>query len=74
MEVCFSALYRVNVGDQNIRVSMNIPPGYLGYENFGMGRGVSTGIKLFIQKNMSWKTHELVHATCICVLIVAATI
>ena len=31
----------MNVGDQNIRVSMNIPPGYLGYENFGMGRGVS---------------------------------
>ena len=33
--------FRVNVGEQNIRVSMNIPPGYLGYENFGMGKGVS---------------------------------
>ena len=51
MEVCFSALCRVNVGDQNIRVSMNIPPGYLSYENFGMGKGVSTAVRLFI---LSW--------------------
>ena len=55
MEVCFYALCRVNVGDQNIRVSMNIPPGYLGYENFGMGKGVSTAVRLFIRKNLSLK-------------------
>ena len=65
MEVCFSALYRVNVGDQNIRVSMNIPPGYLGYGNFGMGKGVSTGVRSFIQKNPSWKTHVFDRTTFI---------
>ena len=43
LEFYFVARCRVNVGDQNIRVSMNMPPGYLGYENFGMGKGVSKG-------------------------------
>ena len=41
MSGLFLCFIRVNVGEQNIRVSMNIPPGYLGYENLGMGKGVS---------------------------------
>ena len=58
MDVCFIALCRVNVGDQNIRVSMNIPPGYLGYENFGMGKGVSKVIYPVLENPSIRPYHE----------------
>ena len=39
---CFLECFRVNVGDQAIRVSSNLPPGYLQHEQLGLGKGVST--------------------------------
>ena len=39
----FLVVSRVNVGEQAVRVAINLPPGYLQHEQLGLGKGVSAG-------------------------------
>ena len=45
------------MGDQAIRVSSNLPPGYLQHEQLGLGKGVSTCTKgegIWLTGALSW--------------------
>lgn len=40
-------IFRINVGEHNIKAASNLPSGYLGHEHLGLGRGVSSVLLYF---------------------------